>query len=448
MIQPTTRTVILLALGLPVALLPAWFSHSLWPPFVVWNGLVAVVFVLDALALLLAGRLRVSLDAPKELGIGEFARARLSIVVSRATSSRRALVLVDLPEPWNPDRPRGIVLEEDTHEVEIELRASGRGVVPIPNVWIRRFGPLGLVSQTKRHALDHEVAVVPDLRPVRATALRFAGSHDTHSGLKVERYVGEGSEFESLRDFTPGYDPRSIDWKATARHHRLLVRETRAERNHPVILAIDTGPRMREPLAIPDIADGTRATMPRLDHAIHSALALGYAALRTGDRVGLFAFDATPHTWLDPNGLVSSFSRLRRTAAGLPYGESETNYTLAVTELAMTLKRRSLVVVFTDFVDTVTAELMIENLGRLARRHAVLFVSLRDPHLDRLVGERPIDLPGLGEAVVAADQIRERRRVIRRLRELGLQCLDVEPHRVNAALLDRYLHMKRREVVR
>jgi uncharacterized protein (DUF58 family) len=116
---------------------------------------------------------------------------------------------------------------------------------------------------------------VPDVGSVRRAALRHFSSPQAFLGSKTERYVGDGSEFESLRQYVPGLDTRSIDWKASARHRKLVCRRFRAERNHQLVLAIDSGHLMTVPI------EGTT----RLDHAIHAALLLSYVALRSGDRV-------------------------------------------------------------------------------------------------------------------------------------------------------------------
>jgi uncharacterized protein (DUF58 family) len=228
-----------------------------------------------------------------------------------------------------------------------------------------------------------------------------------------------------------------VDWKASARHATLLAREYRAERDRPVILAFDTGRLMCE----------TVGGVPLVDRAINAGLHLAMVALRTGDRVGLFAFDALVRTFREPDSGISAFPRILAATTELDYTAEETNYTLGITTLSTRLRRRSLVVLLTDFADTVTAELMVENLDRLARRHLVLCVTLRDPHLDEVAGAEPRTVELLHRAVVARDLVRERQVVLRRLGRLGIRCLDVPPEAVTTPLLNRYLEIRRREMV-
>jgi uncharacterized protein (DUF58 family) len=279
--------------------------------------------------------------------------------------------------------------------------------------------------------------VVPNVRAVRAAALRFFSSKDFLAGLKIEHYVGDGSEFDALREYVPGLDHRAIDWKSSARHRKLLVQDFRAERNHQVVIAVDQGHLMSEPV------DG----VPRLDHAINAGLLLGYFGLRTGDRVGLYGFDARMRSWSEPQGGIGSFVRLQAATAELAYSTSETNFTLGLAELSQRLKRRSLVILLTDFVDVVTAQLMVENLDRLARRHLVVFVTLRDPGLQRIAEGAPRTSLDLYRSVVAGDLVREREVVLRRLRRMGLFTIDADPGQVSVQLLNRYLDIKRREMI-
>ena len=285
-------------------------------------------------------------------------------------------------------------------------------------------------------AVDKKIGVVPNLGVVRAIALRMFADRSFMAGLKVERYLGDGTEFESLREYVPGLDHRAIDWKASARHRKLLCQEFRAERNHQVVLAVDAGQLMAEPVA----------GVPKLDHAINAAMLLGWFCLRTGDRVGLLAYDEKVVQWSEPQGGMHTFHRLQALGAEIDYKRVETNYTLTLADLSTRLKRRSLVVLFTDFLDTVTAELMIENVSRLARRHLVLFVAVKDPNLDKRALARPRTLDTLHQAVVATDFMRERNIVLERLRRAGAHCIDATPGDFSMALVNRYIEIKRREL--
>ncbi len=235
----------------------------------------------------------------------------------------------------------------------------------------------------------------------------------------------------------PGLDHRSIDWKHSARHRTLVCKEFRVERNHQIVLAFDTGQLMIEPLG----------GIPRLDHAINAGLRLGHLCLRGGDRIGVFGFDSQVRQRIEPMAGIQSFPRLQLACAGLEYRHEETNFTLGLAELLGRLNRRSLVILQTEFIDTVTAELMVENLERLAARHLIVFVTLTDPGIDATIDAAPATVTDMTRAVMAEDIMRERLIVFERLRRLGIQCLDAPGETIGADLINRYLAIKRKELI-
>jgi uncharacterized protein (DUF58 family) len=429
-----TRRLALLLLGLfPVALLPALVSPASWRAWVTVLALVGLAALADLV--FLPPRLEVRATAPASMYVGDHAELTLA-VQGGGTRPLPLRLLVDLEPPLQPAPEQVGSLRPGT-EARFPLHPERRGKGRASAAWLRVCGPFGLLERLFRRPLALEVAVLPDLRPTRAAALRFLARRDFRTGPRVARYVGEGSEFEALVEFGPGLDPRAIDWKATARRRRLLAREYRAERNRPLVLALDTGHLMSEPLG----------AVPRLDHAIASALLLAHVALRSGDRVGLFAFDEKPRVLLQPTKGPRTFRRIQQETAGLAYGSGETNFTLGLLELRRRLTRRALVVVLTDFVDPVSAELMCENVGRLAVRHLVLFVALRDALLEQTAGAPPSTEEALARAVVARDLLREREAVLLRLRRRGVLCLDVTPEQMGTAVVNRYLGVRRRELL-
>ncbi len=441
--RPTMRCVMLFAIGIPVALLPAIVSPRLWTVWLAYTGVIVLITGIDAVLALPRRRLRIATDAPETLFIGD-AEDTLTVELDapRSTRGARFSLICDVDPTLAPLPERTAVLaSRDKTRVALPLVPRRRGNATVEALWLRWSGPFGLVRRQVRQLVGKKIAVVPNVRAVRAAALRFFSARDFLAGLKVERYLGDGSEFESLREYVPGMDHRAMDWKSSARHRKLLVQQFRAERNHQIVMAVDTGHLMREPLSVGD------APIPRLDHAINAALLLGYFGLRTGDKVGLYAFDEKVRAYAEPQGGLAAFPRLQKVTSDLAYTASETNFTLGLAELSTRLKRRSLVVVLTDFVDVVTAELMIENLDRLARRHVVVFVTLRDPGLETIAAAPPAQLTSLYRSVVAGDFVRERELVLRRLRRLGIACLDAPPSQVSTQLLNKYLDIKRRELV-
>jgi uncharacterized protein (DUF58 family) len=184
--------------------------------------------------------------------------------------------------------------------------------------------------------------------------------------------------------------------------------------------------------------------IPRLDHALGSGLLLARVALGAGDLVGVYSFDSRIRFYAPPVRGTQTFRRLQEASAEFRYSTEETNFTLGMAELQARLPRRSLIVLFTDFVDTITAELLLENVRRLANRHLLIFVTVRDNLLAEVFDGYPADRRQIARAVLADDFRRDRGVVLEKLERLGIHCIDLPPEAVPVALLNRYLIVKQR----
>jgi uncharacterized protein (DUF58 family) len=433
-VRPTRRAVLVAVLGLAVALLPTAFSARLWPLWPAYLGALALAMGSDVLLMPSRRGVSCSVELPGTLYIGEEEDAALTVRVPAARPVPVA-VAIDLSDRLQPQPQLRGRAGAAGAVLRFRLVPTRRGRAVVERAWIRYAGPWGLMAAVVRVDLKKPAAVVPNIRPVKTAALRYLTEREFRAGLKIERYRGDGTEFDSLKEHVPGDDHRRIDWKSSARHRKLVARQFRAERNHQVVIAVDTGHLMCEPLA----------GIPKVDHAVNAALLLAYISLRAGDRVGLASFDARLGLYVEPKGGPRAFNVLSHVASQVDYSSRETNYTLALTSISQRLSRRSLIVVLTDFVDTVSAELMVENLDRLSRRHVVIFVALQDPGLAATAAGAPVSLLALNRAVVAGGLLRDRDVVLRRLRRLGIYPIDATPAQVTPRLLNTYLDIKRRE---
>jgi uncharacterized protein (DUF58 family) len=442
MILPTSRSVALLVAAPLVAMLLSALAPGLWVLGLVYLGVVLAALLLDAVMAIPASGVLHRVLLPEVSYVGETSGIALDLAPAASRGMPEQIEAMIDHDPLVTMPERIIVPTDPTAPVrtEVPVTPSRRGSPKLTALWLRWLGPYGLVRVQTKRPLDLALRVVPNIRAVRNAAIALS-RQDSIFGIKDQRQLGDGSEFDALRDWQPGLDRRAIDWKHSARHLRLVSKEFRTERNHQIILAIDTGHLMREPIG----------GVPRLDHAINAGLLLGYASLKGGDRVGLFAFDSKVRMLAEPVGGVDRFPRLQRMTAELDYAVEETNFTLGLTLLSQQLRRRSLVVLITDFIDTVTAELMVENLGRLSARHLVLFVTLQDPELRAIVDASPDATPAsmetVARSVVAEEFRRERLIVFERLRRLGVQCLEAPHNRVGTDLINRYLAIKQREMI-
>ncbi len=432
-LRPTLKAVLYFALSIPVALLlvtvwsELWY-FSLYPP-----AAVLALMGADAAMALPNRRLRADLVLPSRLFVGQTGNAVCRLTADARTRPTRMEALLEQTGEAEPPRSVDGTVSDGSLECSLALVPRRRGQIRLEALWLRWRAPLGLIELRRRQLVEKTVDVVPDIRGIHEAALQFF-ARDAVYGVKTQRLRGEGTEFDNLCEYAQGMDNRFIDWKRSARHRKLLCKEFRQERNHQIVLGFDTGHLMMEPV------NG----LPKLDHAIKAGLLLSWISLHSGDLVGGCGFDMRFRGFLKPGRGMPYFTQFQRFTAGLEYRTEETNFTLGLMELNSRLQRRALVVLFTEFVDTISAELLIESLQLMLRRHVVVFVTMRDPMLTRLQEASPNNFTRAAEAVIADDFLRERSIVLERAARLGVHCLDVPVEEISAALLNRYLVIKQR----
>ena len=439
MIIPTRRLLLLILIGIPMAGFPI-FHPGVGPAL--WIGYLLIVVVLAGADYMIFPRkrsFRCSLTAEKVFYLGNQSFIELQINTPGYFTIQGHL-FIKAGGPINIAVPEKLTtLAPGDNTLRYPVSFNKRGNVQFQEVLLRLRGYLGLcwVQTTFSLGLKQKARVVPNIRGVGRYALRFFSDPQMRAGLKVERYRGQGSEFESLREYLPGFDTRTIDWKASARKAKLYCREYRAERNHEIVIVLDCGRLMAAEM------DG----ITKLDHAINALLLMAYLAIKTGDQVGFMAFSDRIKHYLKPHGHLSVLDQISRQCDNISYDFTETNFVIGMEHLLAMQKKRALVIVLTDFVDSISAELMRDYVGLLARRHLVLFVAIRDPFLDANLQPPPRQLIDLHRQVACYHLKDERFKLFSDLKRLGIHCLDVLPHEISVPLVNRYLDIRRREMI-
>ena len=433
-IYPTPRLLVLLALGLPVSIAVSLLAAPAWP----WVPLILaglfVLALLDGFFAPVGLTLSFDLKLPKAVGVGRDYAFPFTIRFNRWRQPDG----VELRLGLNPilaasTYDRTLTRDEDkAFRGTLHLKAQSRGPGAIDAAYLRWRGFLGLVYVQKRLPLDAQVAVTPDIQGVQEDAAELF-SLDSIYGIRVQNQLHNGSEYHALREYDASQDHRRIDWRSSARHMKLYSREYQAERNHHIVLAYDTGRLMGEPLG----------GLKRLDRAIHAGLLLGYTALKIGDNIRTFAFASRPYHAAPMVSGVQGFDILKRQLAVLEDSSEESNHTLALADLNARVGRRSLVILFTDFIDEISAELMIEALNRLTKKHLVLFVAFRDEVVDTLQNAVPAQPEDVTRAVFASRLSQRRERVIAQLRRQGVEVLEAPTEHLATSIVTRYLALKR-----
>ena len=434
MIYPTRSAVIVTAAGAPFALAFAAIEPGRWYLALAWPLAMLLLTGLDAVRAI--AHATATLDLPGHAYVGETRDCTVSVSIdTRPRNAWVALQNSPLVAATDDGRAR-VPLAGGKGAIFISLDMVRRGIARFERLWVRWTGPLGLAWNQDTIKLEAAFPVLPDLRPVHDQGARVFQRYALE-GLIAQLSRGEGSDFDALVEFRTGMDHRVIDWKQSGRHQKLLARQYRTERNNQIVFAVDTGRQMSEPVG----------GLARVDRCVSAMLLTAWIALKLGDRVALEAFDSRPRL---SSGFVSggrAFVELERVAAAIDYSSDETNYTFALTKLAARLTRRSMIILFTEFTDTVSADFMLRAIRRLVEKHLLILVVLRDEELEAIAGAEPQSADDVTRAVTAAGLLKDRRVVVGRLQHLGVHVVEADYDKVSEALVQSYLDLKKRDLL-
>ncbi|MET7985296.1 DUF58 domain-containing protein [Streptomyces sp. NPDC005281] len=428
----TGRAALLAALGaLPV---------GIWGPS--WTGILAVNVPLalacacDAALAAPVRRLGLTRSGDTSVRLGESADVTLTVANPSGRPLRAHLRDAWPPSSWEPgteveaSRHRLTVPAGERRRLTTRLRPTRRGDRHADRVTIRSFGPLGLFSRQGSHEVPWAVRVLPPFTSRKHLPSKLARLRELDGRTSVLTR-GEGTEFDSLREYVPGDDTRSIDWRATARRTTVAVRTWRPERDRHILLVLDIG----------RTSAGRVGDAPRLDASMDAALLLAALASRAGDRVDLLAYDRRVRALVQGHAAGDVLPSLVNAMAGLEPELVETD-TQGLTATALrTAPRRSLIVLLTTLDAAPVEEGLLPVLSSLTQRHTVLLASVADPHVAHMAKARG-DIDAVYEAAAAAQAEAGRQRTAETLRRRGVTVVDATPDDLAPALADAYLALK------
>ncbi|WP_323793883.1 DUF58 domain-containing protein [Nocardioides sp.] len=422
----TGRVPLLALLGV-AAVVVRPLASTVW----LWLLLVAALVALD---LLLAPRttvLDVVRRATPSTRTGDAAESVLEV---RATGRRRVRGL--LRDAWQPsagatdNRHRLDLAPGDRVLLRTPLLPRRRGDLRAVGVTVRLRGPLGLAARQRTHDVPGSVRSLPPFESRKHLPSRLARLRDL-DGRAAVRVRGQGTEFDSLREYVRGDDVRSIDWRASSRTSSVVVRTWQPERDRRVVLVLDTS----------RTSAGRVDDVPRLDSAMDAALLLAALATRAGDRVDFVAGDRRVRARLRSSGARDLTGRLQDTMAGLDPVIAEADWAGLVGAVQALGRQRALVVLLTPLEPSAVEEGLLPVLATLTRHHRVVVASVKDPALERLAATRST-IAETYDAAAAEREVRRRTHTARMLGRLGVTVVDADSEHLPPALADHYLALK------
>jgi uncharacterized protein (DUF58 family) len=425
-------------LGLGVATL--WLWPLPWLALLLLIGLVAALCLVDWLLTPAPGALRIERVGDTRCRLGETAQTRLIVTNPHSTACR-----VEIRDGWTPSAGatpfshRQIIEGGQTETFATTLTPTRRGDRHAVQVTTRCYGPLGFMFRQVRHrkALaatpPWTLRVLPSFTSRRHVPEKLAKLR-TLDGLTSIRGRGQGSEFDTLREYVVGDDVRSIDWRGTARRADVVVRTWRPERSRRVVCVLDTG--RTSAVRIGD--------QPRLEASIDAALLLATIAEHAGDQVDLIAADERVRAAVTRTAGPGLLPRIVNALAPLQPSLMETDFELVISEILRRERKRSLVVLFTALEPGALGEGLLPVLPRLAARHKVLVAAVHDPLLKQLATTPITDAVTVYERVAGVKAKEDRQRIITALTRHGVTVLDSDADTFASDVTDAYIAMKAR----
>lgn len=353
--------------------------------------------------------------------------ARFTCTPSAPTPGRSRL-----RQPVPPDI--SLIPAEGLGRLEGTIVGRRRGRHTLPRPAIRRDGPLGLGRWYHRAGEEREVLVYPDLPSARRLAVAVRRGRFARQGRIARGPLGLGTDFESIRDYLPDDDIRSVNWSATARLGRPMSNRYRIESDRDILCVVDCGRLMSAPTGDPPLEQ------TRLDTALDAVAAVAMVADEAGDRCGALAFDATVRRTLRPRR--SGGDAVVRALFDLEPAPVESDYELAFRSLGEV--KRALVIVFTDVIEPEAARPLMHALPPLARKHAVVVAWQTDTGLTFRAANPPAVPLDVYRGAAATAALEERRQVATGLRSAGAEVVEAPPGALGAACVAAYLRAKAR----
>ncbi|MBL7938065.1 MAG: DUF58 domain-containing protein [Flavobacteriales bacterium] len=322
----------------------------------------------------------------------------------------------------------------ERREFDYTVRPVQRGVYRYGAIQAYVSSDLGFVERRFSLEAAKEVAVYPSYLQLRKYELLAISDRLTLAGIKRVRRVAQHAEFERIKEYVPGDDRRTVNWKATARRGRMMVNQYQDERAQQVFALIDTGRVMKMPF------EG----LSLLDHAINASLVISSIAMRKEDRAGLITFSDKVHDVLAASRQRGQMQKIMQVLHAQGTDHRETDIEALFGAVRRNIHQRSLLLLFTNFESVNALKRQLPYLQRLARQHLVVPIFFLNTELDKDLKQRPSNTEDLYIHTLTERAVHEKRLIARELERSGLPAILCKPEDLTVNVINRYLQIKAR----
>jgi uncharacterized protein (DUF58 family) len=441
---PSRKTLLLIAVPIPLAVFGFWVPF-LMPIFEVYNLGIFLLLLIDRFLLSIPQEAIVLTRTHEEkLSIGQ--ENLITLGVENQSSQRLLGTLLDpapagmtvkrIMAPLAVDLPSG-----EVGQLSYTLAPRQRGQFAFGTLYLRyasRLGLLWLLKRQKPETSQPDIAkVYPDIRRMKQMRIKY--SRSITAGELQRRSLGvEGTQFTGLRSYYTGDDVRRMDWKASARLDAPIIRTFASEVDQPILVLLDAGRKMSN-----RIADEAGKGLTKFDWALNAALAFAGVSLERGDQVGVGVFARDILTYAPIGSRRKQLKRLLEELHAVQPQPVEPQYEAVMTQYSRQLKRRTLIVLFTDLIDPVASRSLMRSLRLFSSQHLLVVVTLSDSGIVRLSQAYPETAEAAYQKGVALDLLAMRQRALREMAKRdGAIFIDAPPEAMDERLIDRYLEIK------
>ncbi len=422
----------LLALGAPLWLL-AVIVPAGWLAGVLYCLLLAALTWRDLGTLPRRSQLSAQRQLPPRFALD--VQHSIKLILHNRSALRVQVSLRDeLPDTFESmtDLPPVAIPPGGEAQLDFAVRPLKRGAHAFGNLVLRLQGERGLIQKQISLIVADTAKVYPNFRGADQYQLLAKIDQRDEIVRKPAQIRAAGTDFESLRPYISGEDPRNIDWKATARRGALVSRNKQVEKGQQLAVLLDAGRLMAE----------TIGKYSKLEHALNATVMLSYVAQKRGDALAVASFSNRIESFLPSVRGPSLLARVLESLYTVQVRSVESDYWQAIAQIMTMLRRRSLLILLTDVLDASASAGLINNLSRAAEKHLVLCVILSEPQLGELAHSIPVTVEESYRKAAACDQLRRRRLALENMRSRGILVLETSPAHLSIHLVKRYLEIR------
>ena len=390
--------------------------------------------IIDSLVLFfLVDRLNLKREISSSLAQGESTKVKIKISRDDKKFLPARILLWDLHPSSMQTEAFPAILKPNSVMFEYTLKPLERGLWFFHGLELLLSSPFRLWQLKVFHPCESQVRTYPNFKRIKDSA-DLKGLFEK-SGLKNIRMRGHGLDFRSLREYQEGDSIRAVDWRATSRKRKVIIREYQEERDQQLLFLLDSGYRLHRWDQGPDEQERWQ-----FDSALEAALLLSWISLKHGDSVGVGSFGTK--RWLSPRKGIATFPLLMNNLYDLYSSPSPSSPLAALEEAMSRLKRRTFIILISNLREEDGLSLSW-ILKRMEKRHLLLLVSLREKESETLALRQPKGSDEALETAAAFSYLVSRRNLYKSWEHSGILTMETSAEDLSGALINRYLEVKR-----